>query len=226
MAGNGKDDPPSGRPHVWSFAAVILAAAIGAAASVVVAVQKGRYDDNRRDLEARIRTLEADHANDQSRIETLTAQLAAARGERGKPGPGATPNGSALPAATAARPRAAAGPRVQTLEDYVFTLDACKPRGADIDCWIVVRNDDADRELRVSFDSRLVAADGTTYHPTTLVLGDQETFLSFLFMQLPTGVPIRFGLRFKGLAVKVRHLSLVEVVTPGFRVQFRDVDVL
>jgi hypothetical protein len=45
-------------------------------------------------------------------------------------------------------------------------------------------------------------------------------------MQLPTGVPIRLGLPFKGLAVKVRHLSLVEVVTPGFRVQFRDVDVL
>jgi hypothetical protein len=226
MAGNAKDDPPSGRPHVWSFAAVTLAAAMGAAASIVVAVQKGRYDDNRRDLEARIRTLEADHAKDQSRIETLTSQLAAARGERGKPGPGATSNGSALPPATAAHPQASAAPRVQKFEDYVFTLDACKRRGADIDCWIVVRNDDADRQLQVTSESRLIAEDGTTYHQTTLVLGDQETFLSILFMQLPTGVPIRFGMRFKGLAVKVRHLSLVEVVTPGFRVQFRDVDVI
>ncbi|HEV3075838.1 MAG TPA: hypothetical protein VHB47_15555, partial [Thermoanaerobaculia bacterium] len=99
-------------------------------------------------------------------------------------------------------------------------------RGADIDCWIVVRNDDADRQLQIYSESRLIADDGTAYHQTTLVLGDQETFLSILFMQLPTGVPIRFGMRFKGLAVKVRHLSLVEVVTPAFRVQFRDVDVL
>jgi len=36
----------------------------------------------------------------------------------------------------------------------------------------------------------------------------------------------RFGLRFKGLAVKVRYLSLVEVVAEGFRVQFRDVNVI
>jgi hypothetical protein len=226
MAGNGKDDPPSDRPHVWSFAAVTLAAAIGAAASIVVAVQKGRYDDNRHDLEARIRTLEADHAKDQSRIETLTSQLAAARGERGRPGPGATPKGSAHPAAAAAPPQLSADPWVQRINDYVFTLDACKRHGPDLDCWIVVRNDDADRQLQVTSESRLIAEDGTTYHQTTLVLGDQETFLSILFMQLPTGVPVRFGLHFKGLAVKVRHLSLVEVVTPGFRVQFRDVDVI
>jgi hypothetical protein len=50
--------------------------------------------------------------------------------------------------------------------------------------------------------------------------------LSLLSIQLPTGVPMLFGLRFKGLAVKVRHLALVEVVTPGFRVQFREIDVL
>jgi hypothetical protein len=39
---------------------VTLAAAIGAAASIVVAVQKGRYDDDRHDLEARIRNDDAD----------------------------------------------------------------------------------------------------------------------------------------------------------------------
>jgi hypothetical protein len=115
---------------------------------------------------------------------------------------------------------------VQTVEDYVFTLDACKRHGPDIDCWIVVRNDDADRDLRVSLESRLVADDGSTYQESAGIIGDQETFLSLPVTRLPTGVPIRFGMRFKGLAVKVRHLSLVEVVTPGFRVQFREVDVL
>jgi hypothetical protein len=226
MAGNAKDDPPSGRPHVWSFAAVTLAAAIGAAASIVVAVQKDRYDDSRHDLEARIHALEAEHAKDQARVDTLTSQLAAARGQRGKPAPGATPKEAPLPPAAAARPQLPSDPRVQTVDDYVFTLDACKRHGPDLDCWIVVRNDDADRQLQVTSESRLIAEDGTTYHQTTLVLGDQETFLSILFMQLPTGVPVRFGLRFKGLAVKVRHLALVEVVTPAFRVQFRNVDVL
>lgn len=226
MAANDKDHPPSARPHVWSFAAVILAAAIAAAASIVVGVQKGRSDDNRHDLEARIHALEADRAKDQARIETLTSQLAAARGERGRAGPGATPKGSAHPAAAAAPPQLSADPRVQRIDDYVFTLDACKRQGPDLYCWIVVRNGDADRQLQVSFESRLIADDGTAYHQTTLVLGDQETFLSILFMQLPTGVPVRFGLRFKGLAVKVRHLSLLEVVTPAFRVQFRDVNVI
>jgi len=225
MAGNGKDDPPGGRPHVWSFAAVILAAAIAAAASILVNVQKGRYDDNRHDLEARIHALEADRAKDQARIETLTSQLAAARLDRGRPGPGANPKGGAHPAAATARPQGPADPRAQTIDDYVFTLDACKRQGANIDCWIVVRNDDADRELRVASESRMIADDGTNYYQSTRVLGDQETFLSFLFVQLPTGVPVRFGLWFKGLAVKVRHASLVEIVTPGFRVQFRNVDV-
>jgi hypothetical protein len=225
MAANGQPDPPTGRPHVWSFAAVILAEGIGAAASIVVAVQKDRYDDNRHDLETRIHALEAEHAKDQARIDALTSPLGATRGQRGRQGSTVTPGGAHPPAA-APRPQVSADSRVQTVEDYVFTLDACKRQGPDIDCWIVVRNDDADRQLQVTSESRLIAEDGTAYHQTTLVLGDQETFLSILFMQLPTGVRIRFGLRFKGLAVKVRHLSLVEVVTPGFRVQYRDVDVL
>ena len=226
MAGNGKDDPPSGRPHVWSFAAVTLAAAIGAAASIVATVQKGRYDDNRHDLEARIHALEADRAKDQARIDALTSRLAAARGQPGRPGPGATPKGSAHPVPAAAPPQLPADPRVQRIDDYVFSLDSCRRQGPDLYCWIVVRNDDADRQLQVTSESRLIADGGTAYHQTTLVLGDQETFLSILFIQLPTGVPVRFGLRFRGLAVKVRHISLVEIVTPSFRVQFRDVDVL
>jgi hypothetical protein len=36
---------------------------------------------------------------------------------------------------------------------------------------------------------------------------------------------MRFGLRFKGLATKVHHLSLLEVIARDFRVQWRDVSV-
>jgi len=103
MAGNDKaDPPPTGRPHVWSFAAVTLAAAIGAAASIVVAVQKDRYDDNRHDLEARIHALEAEHAKDQARIDALTSPLGASRGQRGRQGPTLTPGGAHPPAAASA----------------------------------------------------------------------------------------------------------------------------
>jgi hypothetical protein len=116
MAENGKADPPCGRPHVWTFAAVTLAASIGAAASIV-AVQKDRYDDSRHDLEARIHTLEAEHAKELARIDTLTSQLATARGQRGKPDLGATPKGTPLPAAAAARLQGSADPRMQTIDD-------------------------------------------------------------------------------------------------------------
>jgi hypothetical protein len=212
---------------VWSFWAAVLVAIIGAAATIVVGIQKGHSEDKRQDLEARIQILEASHTRDQARIEALIAELAAARREHGKPGTEVAPKGSALPTAAPARPQAAADPRVQTIEDYVFTLDACRRQSADIYCWIVVRSDAADRELRVSSESRVIADDGTPYIESSRVFGDREAgpFENNLYMQLATGVPTRFGLRFKGLALKVQHLSLVEVVTQSFRVQFRDVPV-
>ncbi len=203
-------------------------AIIGTAGTVVVGIQKGHSEDQRQDLEARIQTLEADHTKDQSRIEALTAELAVARGGRGQQGSGpAAPKGSASPAATPAHGQVSGDPRVQSIEDYVFTLDACRRQSADIYCWIVVRNDAADRELRVSSESRVIADDGTPYIESSRVFGDREAgpFENNLYMQLATGVPTRFGLRFKGLALKAQHLSLVEVVTQGFRVQFRDVPV-
>jgi hypothetical protein len=221
MAENAKDAPPSGRPHVWSFWAAILVAVIGGAATVVANVQKGHSEDKRQDLAARIQTLEAAHTKDESRIASLIAELAAARRESG-----AAAKSTPLPAAAPAHSQVAADPRVQAIEDYVFTLDACRRQSADIYCWIVVRNDAADRGLAISDASRLIADDGTPYEQSTRVFGNREdSFVPTFLIQLPTGVPSRFGLRFKGLALKVQHLSLVEVVTPGFRVQFRDVAV-
>ncbi|HVT16675.1 MAG TPA: hypothetical protein VHQ90_10930 [Thermoanaerobaculia bacterium] len=223
----GKDDPPSGRPHVWSFWAAILVAAIGAATTIVVGIQKGHSEDKRQDLEARIQTLEADHTRDQNRIASLSAELAAARRERGQPGSGAVPKSSGLPPATPARAEPSADPRVQAIENYVFTLDACRRQSTDIYCWIVVRNDAPDRELRISSESRLIADDGTPYLQSSRIFGDREAaFENNLYMHVPSGVPTRFGLRFKGLALKLPHLSLVEVVAQGFRVQFRDVNVI
>lgn len=225
MAENAKDAPPSGRPHVWSFWAAVLVAIIGTSGTVVVGIQKGHSEDKRQDLEARIQTLEADHTRDQARIASLTSELAAARREHGKPDAGTVPKGSAPPPADTAHAQVSGNPRVQSIEDYAFTLDACRRQSADIYCWIVVRNDAADRELRVSSESRVIADDGTPYIESSRVFGDREAgpFENNLYMQLATGVPTRFGLRFKGLALKVQHLSLVEVVTQGFRVQFRDV---
>ena len=193
----------------------------------MVGIQKGHSEDKRQDLAARIQALEADHARDQNRIASLSAELAAAHRGTGTPGPGAAPKGGALPAAAPARPQVSGDPRVQAIEDYVFTLDACRRQNADIYCWIVVRNDAADRELRVSSESRVIAADGTPYIESSRVFGEREAgpFENNLYMQLATGVPTRFGLRFKGLGLKAQHLSLVEVVTQGFRVQFRDVPV-
>jgi hypothetical protein len=226
MAENAKDATPSGRPHVWSFWAAVLVAIIGTAGTVVVGIQKGHSEDKRQDLEARIQTLETDHSKDQSRIETLTAELAAARKESGKQFQGAAPKAGALPTATPARAQVSADPRVQTIEDYVFTLDACRRQRADIYCWVLVRNDAADRGLAISDASRLIADDGTPYEQSARIFGNREDgFVSSFLIQLPTGVPTRFGLRFKGLALKVQHISLVEVVTQGFRVQFRDVPV-
>ncbi len=224
MAGNGKDAPPSGRPHVWSFWAAVLVAIIGTAGTVVVGIQKGHSEDKRQDLEARIQALEADHAKDQNRIASLSAELAAAYRGTGTPGPGAAPKGNALPAATPVQ--VTANPRVQAIEDYVFTLDACRRQSADIYCWVLVRNDAADRGLAISDASRLIADDGTPYEQSARIFGNREDgFVSSFLIQLPTGVPTRFGLRFKGLALKIQHISLVEVVTQGFRVQFRDVPV-
>ena len=215
---------PGGRPHVWGFWAAILVAAIGAAATIVVGIQKGHSEDKRQDLEARILTLEAGHVKDQSRIESLTSELAMARKERGQAEPRADPKGSTAPAMAPSHPEVSADPMVQAIEDYAFTLDACKRQSTDIYCWVVVRNNREDRQLAVGDTSRLIAGDGTPYEQSSRILGSHEdAFAPNFFIQLPTGVPTRFGLRFKGAALQVHHLSLVEIVTPGFRVQFRDV---
>jgi hypothetical protein len=227
MAEHAKDAPPSGRPHVWSFWAAVLVAIIGTAGTVVVGIQKGHSEDKRQDLVARIQALEADHTRDQNRIASLTAELAAAHRERGKSDPGAAPQGSALPAAASAHAQTSGDPRVQAVEDYVFTLDACRRQSADIYCWVLVRNDAADRGLAITDASRLIADDGTSYEQSARIFGNREDgFVASFLIQIPTGVPTRFGLRFKGLALKVQHIALVEVVTQSFRVQFRDVPVV
>jgi hypothetical protein len=224
MGENAKDAPPSGRPHVWSFWGAILVAVIGTAGTVVVGIQKGHSEDKRQDLEARIQILEADRARYQSQIASLTSQLAAVQGGRGKLASGTAPKGNALPVAPP--DPASSDLRVRSIEDYVFTLDACQRQGADLYCWVVVRNDGADRGLAITDASRLIADDGTPYEQSTRIFGSREDgFLPLFVIQLSTGVPARIGLRFKGLGAKVQHLALLELVAPSFRVAFRDVPV-
>jgi hypothetical protein len=214
----------NGRPHVWGFASVILAATIGAMATIVVGVQKGKYDDNRHDLEGQIQSLVAGQAKDRARINELTSQLLAARAGQetvGSSGPGAA---SDHPTAAGSSPDpGASDARVQRAENYQFTLEQCERQGSDLVCWIKARNDAEDRELRVTEASRAIADDGTPYESSSRILGSRDIANFDLFVDLPTGVPTRFGLRFKGLATKVRHLSLLEMSAQGFHVQWRDV---
>jgi hypothetical protein len=213
------------RPHVWGFWAAIIVALIGGAATVTVSIQKGHSDDSRRDLEMRAQTLEAAHTKDEARIASLTSDLAAARSGRAQRP--ATPSSAASSPVPASRTDAADGdPRVRVIKDYIFTLDSCRREDRDVYCWIAVKNTDEDGKLWINSASRLIADDGTPYEQSARIFGRYEdgVLVNFL-VQLSAGVPARFGLRFKGLAAKVSHASLVEVVTPDFRIQFHDVPV-
>jgi hypothetical protein len=155
------------------------------------------------------------------RIAGLASELAAAQARLAKDAPPPASGSNSTPPAA----QGLTGSRTENADDYTFTLDTCKRQGTDLYCWIVVRNDGQGRRLGIQDGSRLIADDGTPYEQSSRIFGRREDSFGILFMQVPSGVLVRFGLRFNGLAAKVNHLALLEVVAMDFRIEFRDVPV-
>jgi len=116
---------------------------------------------------------------------------------------------------------------VKKAQGYEFTLQGCSASGSDLECWITVRNTRERRSLSVMGKSRLIDQNGAT-HYADLLESDGRWGGSgsiYIHVDLATGVPGRFGLRFKGLGGYVKTISLLDVDASQFNVEWRDVHV-
>jgi hypothetical protein len=117
------------------------------------------------------------------------------------------------------------GAEVKRAQGYEFTLQECSASGTDLECWITVRNTRERRKLSVMGRSRLVDEKGASYEADLLESDGSWGGSLFIHVDLATGVPGRFGLRFKGLGEYLKTISLLDVDASGFHVEWRDVQV-
>jgi hypothetical protein len=119
----------------------------------------------------------------------------------------------------------ASGPEVKKAQGYELTLNGCSASGSDLECWITVRNTRERRSLSIMGKSRLIDHEGITHYATLIESDGSWGGSLFIKVDLPTGVPGRFGLRFKGLGGYVKAISLLDVDASQFNVEWQNVTV-
>jgi hypothetical protein len=117
------------------------------------------------------------------------------------------------------------GAEVIKAQGYEFTLQGCSASGSDLECWITVRNTRERRTLSVMGRSRLIDQNGTTYQADLLESDGRWGGSLYIHVDLATGVPGKFGLRFKGLGGYIKAISLLDVDASGFNIEWRNVKV-
>jgi hypothetical protein len=117
------------------------------------------------------------------------------------------------------------GAEVKKAQGYEFTLKECSPSGSDLECWIMVRNTRERRTLSIMGRSRLIDPNGASHSAELLESDGSWGGSLYIHVDLATGVPGRFGLRFKGLGGYVKEIALLDVDASGFHVEWRDVKV-
>jgi len=117
------------------------------------------------------------------------------------------------------------GADVKKAQGYEFTLQGCSVSGSDLECWITVRNTLQRRSLSVMGRTRLVDQNGADHHPDLIESDGSWGGALFINVDLVTGVPGRFGLRFKGLGGYIKEIALRDVDASGFHVGWQDVKV-
>lgn len=117
------------------------------------------------------------------------------------------------------------GTEVKKAQGYEFTLKECSASGSDLECRIMVRNTRERRRLSVMGKSRLIDHEGITHYAELIESDGNSGGSLFINVDLPTNVPGRFGLRFKGLGGYVKEISLLDVDASAFNVEWLGVAV-
>lgn len=162
----------------------------------------------------------------QKKVSGLTSENERFQKQLSAPPSGNTPSTAALDSgSTGATLQVALQEGAQRIKNFEFSLQGCEREGADIVCWIMVTNRDVDRDLWVSYESRMIDDAGDQHRQSARIFGGNETRYGNIKLALASNVPTRLGLRFQGVAGKTRQVKLLEVIYNDFPVQWRNIQV-
>jgi hypothetical protein len=112
-------------------------------------------------------------------------------------------------------------------ENFIIKLTGCKVLGQDLIFSFLVTNNGEDNNFMIHHSkTRIFDASGNEFYAYKVQIGNSvSTRYRMAHLKLVSGIPVKASVRFKGNAIKVNQIKLLEVSTSNGRIKFRDIPV-
>lgn len=117
------------------------------------------------------------------------------------------------------------GQRLES-DGIFFDLQGCKFSGTTVTCDLIVTNNEDDRELYISYNTRIFDESGNQYNASLIELGNNRSdFEAWLI--LIKGIPTKLRLSFNEVSSGIRKITVLEIVggtsNSRIKIQFRNI---
>lgn len=119
---------------------------------------------------------------------------------------------SAKPAAAATEKiRPVIPPHIDKDKGIIYTLKTWERQGTLVTFWLTVTSQHRDQFIQLGLNSRMLAPSDETWQSPTLVKDGQEQLFDYNKVDLLEGIPVRLGIRFRGIPPEVKIIKTLRL---------------